>query len=126
MFVKDNVGETNHAVQIREGEELRLSCNVNGNPVPSITISKEAGDSRILRRKASGWLHHTIDSSQCSDMGTYKCTGISPVFSKREKSFGINVICKLYTTSYFLKEKQNLKLMSLRYLCVRQNCQIFE
>ena len=86
MFVNDDVGESNHAVQIREGEELQLDCYVNGNPDPNITLSKESSDSRILQRETSDWLNHTMKSSQCSDMGTYKCSGISTVFTKREKN----------------------------------------
>ena len=119
MYANDDVGESNHAVQIREGVKLRLACYVNGNPVPEITLSKGTGDSGILQRDTNVWLNHTLNSSQCSDIGTYKCTGISTVFTKREKTFGINVTCELYITNYFLKETKDLKLM-------RQNCQIFE
>nr|XP_022304903.1 uncharacterized protein LOC111111974 isoform X2 [Crassostrea virginica]XP_022304904.1 uncharacterized protein LOC111111974 isoform X2 [Crassostrea virginica] len=93
MFVNDDVGELNHAVHIREGEELQLGCHVNGNPDPNITLSKESSDSRILQRETSDWLNHTMKSSQCSDMGTYKCSGISTVFTKRENTFVINVTC---------------------------------
>ena len=96
MFVNDKVGEPHHAVQIREGENLRVACYVNGNPDPNITLSKEPGDSTILQSRITGWINHTIVSSQCSDMGTYKCTGISTWFTKREKTFGINVTCKLF------------------------------
>lgn len=119
MFVNDDVGESNHAVQIREGEELQLDCYVNGNPDPNITLSKESSDSRILQRETSDWLNHTMKSSQCSDMGTYKCSGISTVFTKREKTLRINVTCEwfIHVTSYFLKETQFLKLMTLRYIC---------
>ena len=111
VFVIDEVWESNLAVQINEGNELPLSCYVNGNPDPYITLSKEGADSGILQRKTGDWLNHTIKSSQCSDMGTYKCTGISTVFTKREKTFGINITCKLFTARYILKEK---KIMSLR------------
>ena len=119
MFVNDDVGESNHAVQIREGEELQLDCYVNGNPDPNITLSKESSDSRILQRETSDWLNHTMKSSQCSDMGTYKCSGISTVFTKREKTLRINVTCEwfIHVTSYFLKETQFLKLMTFRYIC---------
>ena len=74
-----------------------------------ITLSKEKGSSGILQRKASTLLHYTIESSKYSDIGTYKCRGISTVFSKRQKKFGINVTCKLFLVCYFLNEKHNLK-----------------
>nr|XP_022304465.1 uncharacterized protein LOC111111660 [Crassostrea virginica] len=93
MYANDDVGESNHALQIREGVKLRLACYVNGNPVPEITLSKETGVSRILQRDTNVWLNHTLNPSQCADIGTYKCTGISTVFTKREKTFGINVTC---------------------------------
>lgn len=102
VFVNDEVGESNHAL-IEEREKLRLACFVNGNPVPGIAISKEANESGILQRNTSSWLNHTINTSQCSDMGTYKCTGTSTVFTKRDKTFEINVTCKSIMISYFLK-----------------------
>ena len=112
VSVNDEVGKQVHAEHIREGDELRLSCHVNGNPDPNITLSKESSDSRILQRETSDWLNHTIHSSQCSDMGTYKCSGISTAFTKRENTFVINVTCKLFITSYFFKKKL-LKISSL-------------
>lgn len=93
MVVNDKIGESNYAVQIIEGEELRLSCYVNGNPVPKITFKKEADDSRISQSTSSDWLNYTTPS-KCSDMGTYKCTGESTGFNNTEKMFGISVICK--------------------------------
>nr|XP_022304826.1 uncharacterized protein LOC111111928 [Crassostrea virginica] len=92
VFVNDKNGEPNHPVEIREGEKLRLSCYVNGNPVPIITLKREDGDSTILKSTSGDWLNYTT-SARCSDMGTYKCTGISAVFNNTEKLFGINVIC---------------------------------
>nr|XP_022304147.1 uncharacterized protein LOC111111446 isoform X1 [Crassostrea virginica] len=93
VYVNDKVGEPHHAVRIREGENLRVACYVNGNPDPNITLSKEAAGSGTLQRNMSDWLNHTIKSSQCSDMGKYKCTGTSTGFTKREKTFRINVTC---------------------------------
>ena len=115
MFVIDEVWESNLAVQINEGNELPLSCYVNGNPDPYITLSKEGADSGILQGKTS---------VQCSDMGTYKCTGISTVFTKREKTFGINITCKLFTASYILKEKKNYVVKERH--ATQINCKIFE
>ena len=110
MFVNDKVGEPHHAVQIREGESLRVACYVNGNPDPNITLSKEAADSITLQRNMSDWLNHSIKSSQCSDMGTYKCTGTSKVFPKREKTFRINVTCKLYIISVLMSFRYEMRL----------------
>ena len=93
MVVNNKVGESSNAVQISEGEKLRLSCYVNGNPVPIITLKKEASDSIISQSPSSDWLNYTT-SSKCSDMGTYKCTGESTKFNNTEKMFGIYVICK--------------------------------
>ena len=108
MFVNDEVGKPNYAVQIKEGNKLRLSCYISGNPVPDITLSKETGVSRILQRNTKNWLNHTIESLQCSDTGTYKCTGTSTGFTEREKIFGINATCKSIITTYFLNETHNM------------------
>ena len=37
-------------------------------------------------------------------MGTNRCTGISTVFNIRQKKFGINVKCKLFTVTFFKTE----------------------
>ena len=110
MFVNDEVGKPNYAVQIKEGNKLRLSCYINGNPVPDITLSKETGVSRILQRNTSNWLNHTIESLQCSDTGTYKCTGTSTGFTEREKIFRINVTCKLYIISVLMSFRYEMRL----------------
>nr|XP_022303195.1 uncharacterized protein LOC111110851 isoform X2 [Crassostrea virginica] len=93
VFINDKNGEPNHSVEIREGGQLRLSCNVNGNPVPKITLQKVASDSKINQSTSGDWLNHTMQSLQCSNIGTYKCTGMSPGFNNTEKMFRINVTC---------------------------------
>ncbi|XP_078329233.1 uncharacterized protein LOC111113634 isoform X1 [Crassostrea virginica] len=118
VSVNDEVGKPHYEVQIREGDELRLSCYVRGNPVPNIALSKDNGDFRILQSNRSDRINHTIDSSQCSDMGTYKCTGTSAGFTKREQTFGINVTCKVridnpftMKTLYGSKSGQDVKVI---------------
>ena len=94
MLINNKNGEPNHPVEIREGGQLRLSCNVNGNPVPKITLQKVASDSKINQSTSGDWLNHTMQSLECSNIGTYKCTGMSPGFNDTEKMFRINVSCK--------------------------------
>ena len=114
MFVNDKVGESSNAVQISEGEKLRLSCYVNGNPVPIITLKKEASDSIILQSPSKDWWLNYTTSSKCSDTGTYKCTGESTKFNNTEKMFGIYVICKF---SQLIECCKN-ELEACWYLCV--------
>nr|XP_022305641.1 uncharacterized protein LOC111112441 isoform X3 [Crassostrea virginica] len=92
VSVNDKNGALNHPVEIKEAEKLRLSCYVNGNPVPDITFKKEDGDSRILQSTSGEWLNYAT-SAKCSDIGTYKCRGESTGFNNTEKMFGINVTC---------------------------------
>nr|XP_022304273.1 uncharacterized protein LOC111111531 isoform X2 [Crassostrea virginica] len=93
LFVSDTFEEPNHTVKIKEGKEFQISCNVNGNPEPKMTLRKVASDSKINQSTSGDWLNHTMKSLQCSDIGTYKCTGMSPGFNNTEKMFRINVTC---------------------------------
>ena len=94
LFVSDKFEEPNHTVKIKEGKKFQISCNVNGNPKPKITLRKDASDCEIKQSTSGDWLNHTMKSLQCSDIGTYKCTGISPEFNDTEEMFRINVTCK--------------------------------
>ena len=94
LFVSDKFEEPNHTVKIKEGKEFQISCNVNGNPEPKITLQKDASDSEIKQSTSGDWLNYTMKSLQCYNIGTYKCTGMSPGFNNTEKMFRINVTCK--------------------------------
>ena len=97
MYIKgENNQDSNIAIQIHEGKKLKIACNVNGNPTPKIRISKEMDDSVSIPMEEKKWLNHTIEYTQCSHTGTYKCTGVSTEFNDTEKSFGINVTCELF------------------------------
>nr|XP_022305637.1 uncharacterized protein LOC111112440 isoform X2 [Crassostrea virginica] len=117
VLINNKNGEPNHPVEIREGGQLRLSCNVNGNPVPKITLQKVAGDSKINQSTSGDWLNHTMQSLECSNIGTYKCTGMSPGFNDTEKMFRINVSCDTrldyslpMKTLYGSKSGQDIKI----------------
>ena len=93
------------AYQISEAEAVNLSCYVNSKPLSHITLTKDIG-STISEEESSDWLNHTINSSQCSDTGTYKCTGLSTGFNNTEKTFELNVTCKYLMTRFFIIRSQ--------------------
>nr|XP_022307624.1 uncharacterized protein LOC111113625 [Crassostrea virginica] len=80
------------AFQMSEAKIVYLSCYVNSNPVPQIKLTKGVA-ATISEDKNNDWLNHTIESSQCSDTGTYKCLGLSTGFNNTENTFGLNVTC---------------------------------
>ena len=92
----ENNRDSHIAKQIHEGVQLQLACSVNGNPDPKIRLSKEMHDSVSLQMEEEKWLNHTIEYTQCSHTGTYKCTGVSRGFTNTEKTFGINVTCEFF------------------------------
>nr|XP_022310259.1 uncharacterized protein LOC111115717 isoform X2 [Crassostrea virginica] len=80
------------AFQVSEAKIVYLSCYVNSNPVPQIKLTKGVAVT-ISEDKNNDWLNHTIESSQCSDTGTYKCMGLSTGFNNTENTFGLSVTC---------------------------------
>lgn len=93
------------AYQISEAEAVNLSCYVNSKPLSHIKLTKDIG-STISEEESSDWLNHTINSSQCSDTGTYKCTGLSTGFNNTETTFELNVTCKYLMTRFFIIRSQ--------------------
>ena len=87
------------AFPMSEAETVNLSCYVNSNPVSQIKLTKGVA-ATISEEKNNDWLNHTIESSQCSDTGTYKCMGLSTGFNNTENTFGLNVTCKYFTTCF--------------------------
>nr|XP_022307619.1 uncharacterized protein LOC111113619 [Crassostrea virginica] len=94
------------AYQISEAEAVNLSCYVNSKPLSHIKLTKDIG-STISEEESSDWLNHSIESSQCSDTGTYKCTGLSTGFNNTEKTFELNVTCKYLMTRFFYYQIAN-------------------
>nr|XP_022306464.1 uncharacterized protein LOC111112891 isoform X2 [Crassostrea virginica] len=87
---------SNQAVQAQERTSLQISCNVSGNPKPSIRLRRSGSTDILNETSRSEVLNHSITRLQCSDTGNYTCSGDSEesMFSSKQKVFGVNVNCK--------------------------------
>lgn len=90
-------GEMKSNVVLTENAPLRISCHLDGNPTPTIRLSRGQADTELEQRQGTS-LNYTIDTAHCTDTDTYVCRGTSTVFNNRNKVFNINVICKNHTT----------------------------
>ncbi|XP_062595951.1 uncharacterized protein LOC134257340 isoform X2 [Saccostrea cucullata] len=103
---------------IKEGHTLNISCFVEGNPTPSIKLSRVL-KGHINEQQEKYWLKYTIAQAQCSDTGTYRCTGNTSFDSKHEE-VTVNVTCEPrldmslsvpFKKTYGSKSGQNVKVV---------------
>uniref|UniRef100_A0A8W8P1E0 Uncharacterized protein n=1 Tax=Magallana gigas TaxID=29159 RepID=A0A8W8P1E0_MAGGI len=87
-------GEMISNIELNENAPLRISCHVDGNPTPTIRLSRGQADT-VLEQRQGTWLNYTIDSAQCTDTDTYRCRGTSTGFSNTDKVININVLCNI-------------------------------
>ena len=81
-------------IVLEENKTLQLSCYGNGNPNPTIRLSKHNDVIKTLETISDKWLNHTIERLQCSDSDTYKCTSASAGFQNKEKRITVSVQCE--------------------------------
>eukprot|EP00105_Crassostrea_gigas_P034383 XP_019918531.1 PREDICTED: uncharacterized protein LOC105317690 [Crassostrea gigas] len=81
----------NQTTSIYEHTSLQLSCFVDGNPTPNITMIKGTD---IIRINKSHWFNHSVKSARCADTDTYSCIGATDGFNNTKQRVEINVICK--------------------------------
>lgn len=81
----------NQTTSIHEHTSLQLSCFVDGNPTPNITLIKGTDTIRI---NESHWFNHSVKSARCADTDTYSCIGASDGFNNTKQRVKISVICK--------------------------------
>ncbi|XP_048751512.2 uncharacterized protein LOC125663257 [Ostrea edulis] len=86
-------GKMQESVDISEGEQLILSCVVDGRPTPRLSISRYS-QIKILKSKVSNVIHVSIPEVKCSNTDMYRCTGSSAGFVSKQKEVAINVHCK--------------------------------
>ncbi|XP_062593256.1 uncharacterized protein LOC134254741 [Saccostrea cucullata] len=83
-----------NVTDIPENETLQISCLVEGNPVPAVTIKRERGNN-LLGNSVDQWLNYTsIKETQCADTDTYICEGTSKEIASKSTIFTMNIICK--------------------------------
>lgn len=81
----------NQTSSIYEHTRFQLSCFVDGNPTPNITMIK--GSDTIRKEEISNWFNHSVNSARCADTDTYSCIGASNGFDDTKQIIEINVIC---------------------------------
>ena len=81
-------------ILLEENKTLHLSCYGNGNPNPTITLSRHNEVIETLETIDDKWLNHTIERLQCYDSGSYKCTSRSAGFQNKEKRITVSVQCE--------------------------------
>ncbi|XP_065931361.1 uncharacterized protein [Magallana gigas] len=89
LYIND---QTKSNIELNEYAPLRISCQVDGNPAPTIRLSRGQADN-VLEQKQGTWLNYTIDTAQCTHTDTYKCRGTSTGFNNTDKVININVLC---------------------------------
>ena len=94
---------SNQAVQAQERTSLLISCNVSGNPNPSIRLRRSGSTDILTQTSTSEVLNHSIPRLQCSDTDNYTCTGDLTGFTSKQTIFGVNVNCELHFHQYFYK-----------------------
>uniref|UniRef100_A0A8W8P3Z9 Uncharacterized protein n=1 Tax=Magallana gigas TaxID=29159 RepID=A0A8W8P3Z9_MAGGI len=91
LYIND---QTKSNVELNEYAPLIISCQVDGNPAPTIRLSRGQADN-VLEQKQGTWLNYTIDTAQCTHTDTYRCRGTSTGFNNTDKVININVLCNL-------------------------------
>ena len=78
---------------LREGDDLQLTCSVQGKPDPtSVTLTRER-TSEVLENVQTTELTHTINSLSCLDTDLYICSGQNSQGTSTE-SISVKVRCE--------------------------------
>uniref|UniRef100_A0A8W8MRY2 Ig-like domain-containing protein n=1 Tax=Magallana gigas TaxID=29159 RepID=A0A8W8MRY2_MAGGI len=85
-------GEIKSNIELNENAPLRILCRVDGNPAPTIRLSRGQADTELDERQGV-WLNYTIDTARCTDTDTYRCRGTSTGFINTDTVININVLC---------------------------------
>ena len=83
-------------IVLEKNKTLHFSCYGNGNPNPTIRLSKHKVVIKTLETIDDKWLNHTIERLQCTDSDTYKCTSTTTGFQNKEKMIRVSVQCEFF------------------------------
>ncbi|XP_061170406.1 uncharacterized protein LOC133179729 [Saccostrea echinata] len=87
-------GVTEKYSNIPQNVSLTLSCFTDGNPIPTVTISRGTRN-QILGKVLNNWLNYTFPrKAQCTDSNIYRCEGRSKQYPTKVATFSINIPCK--------------------------------
>lgn len=96
IYVNDEWVSDRITVNIQMRKPLQLSCFVNGNPTPIVRLGKtQNGGTVILLEARDHWSNYSFGTgAQCSDTGTYVCSGQSTDLKTNTKAIDVNILCE--------------------------------
>lgn len=104
----------------REGDNMTLSCNVTGNPVPIISWSKNGSpvdrnhNSRI--RFSAGEKQLTITNVYRTDSGEYRCVARNSLGNDTSNASSVDIQCKYNVLlSQQNRSKTNIEVNKVRH-----------
>jgi hypothetical protein len=89
---RDNVG-------IHEGDDLNVTCSVDGKPTPTLSITRNSRE-KIIKTNQSISLYVINRKARCKDTDTYRCKANSTGFPDNYTEVTLNVLCKLIWNHY--------------------------
>ena len=82
--------EPKRETEVAVGQNLTLTCNASGDPLPEVTWSKEGQTLRVFN--VTGPVLHLVNVTR-EDFGSYKCTAKNKV-GEASLPAAVNVACK--------------------------------
>ena len=82
--------EPKRETEVGVGQNLTLTCNASGDPLPEVTWSKEGQTLRVFN--VTGPVLHLVNVTR-EDFGSYKCTAKNKV-GEASLPAAVNVACK--------------------------------
>ena len=84
------------SADVQEGNVLRLSCFVEGNPTPRVQLSKRHHKRDVvLSDSTTHWSNYSFEREvMCSDSGVYVCASWIEGFGSKRTQINLNILCE--------------------------------
>lgn len=95
-----------------EGQDVGFSCEVKGNPPPSVTWTKDGqrlnitANSRLFASSVNNSHNLTITDVHRSDAGQYRCVANNSVNTSTSSAAKLEVNCKCNNLKPYKRQKQ--------------------
>ena len=98
-----------------EGENVTLSCNVAGNPAPTISWTRNGSPLNTTGRInfSDGKKQLTITNVNRTDSGEYRCVARNSLGNATSNVAALNVQCKYIVLSLSIKFEHVVSMLSL-------------